>query len=389
MNPQGSLRVVIACGGTGGHLFPGQAVAEELLRRGNEVALVVSPKEIDRQAIQDWSALRASPGLCEVVVLPAVGLAPGRWLAFLLAFQRSYRQAAKWFRARPPQAVLAMGGFTSAAPALAGRRLGAAVFLHESNVIPGRANRWLSRAAAVAFTGFEETIPRLRAREVRQTGTPVRAQFHPRAAAECRARLGLEPAAEVLLVMGGSQGAGGINDAVLGALPLLRANFPETQFLHLSGADDRDRVTTAYQRAGARAVVQPFLSGMEFALGAATVAVSRAGASSLAELAALRVPALLVPYPAATDNHQHHNAMAFARAGAARVLPQSAATPEKFVAELAGLLGSADARERMRAALEPWHFADAAERIALHLIERSSAARAAGIRRHRSAAQFA
>ncbi len=140
-------RVAIACGGTGGHLFPGLAVAEELKQHGCAVTLLISPKEVDQQAVKSATGLK-------IATLPAVGLSEGKRLAFARGFLRSFRGSRKLFRAEPPEAVLAMGGFTSAAPLLVGRMLGAPVFLHESNTIPGRANRWLSRLVyQAAFWG--------------------------------------------------------------------------------------------------------------------------------------------------------------------------------------------------------------------------------------------
>src|SRR5262245_25675337 len=156
MNHCESLRpIAIACGGTGGHLFPGLAVAQELVERGCKVTLIVSPKEVDQQAVQGVVGM-------DVMTLPAVGLKRGGEIAFLRGCCRSYRAARKLFQARRPQAVLAMGGFTSAPPVLAGRRSGAPAFLHESNTIPGRANRLLSRMVTQAFVGFPSAAARLK-----------------------------------------------------------------------------------------------------------------------------------------------------------------------------------------------------------------------------------
>ena len=211
--------------------------------------------------------------------------------------------------------------------------LGAKTFLHESNTIPGRANRFLARFVDEAFVGFPEAAARLRARKVTTTGTPVRPQFQPVAirASAAALRFGLDPDRPTILVMGGSQGASGINDMILSALPLLGAER-DWQWLHLTGANDFEKVKAAYAARGFKAVVKPFLAEMDLALGAATVAVSRAGASSLAEIAAMRLPSLLVPFPAAADNHQFFNAQAFEATGAARLLEQKNATPEKVAA---------------------------------------------------------
>jgi UDP-N-acetylglucosamine--N-acetylmuramyl-(pentapeptide) pyrophosphoryl-undecaprenol N-acetylglucosamine transferase len=176
--------------------------------------------------------------------------------------------------------------------------------------------------------------------------------------------LGLDPLRPVLLVVGGSQGAQGVNDAALAALPVLLRDTPELQYLHLTGAADQGRVEAAYKSAGATAVVKPFLSEMELALGAATLAVSRAGASSLAEFAAVRVPAILIPYPVAADDHQTANARAVAANGAALWMPQKEALAGGLASRVASLLRDPARLESMGASLAAWHAADAARRIA-------------------------
>jgi UDP-N-acetylglucosamine--N-acetylmuramyl-(pentapeptide) pyrophosphoryl-undecaprenol N-acetylglucosamine transferase len=354
--------IAIACGGTGGHLFPGVAVAEELQKSGCAVALLVSPKEVDRQA------MKTAPNSFEIVTLPAVGLERGRNIAFVRCFAQSCRAAKKYFKKNPPQAVLAMGGFTSAPPVLAARFSGAKTFLHESNSIPGRANRWLSWIVNQAFIGFPQAAGRLHNRNVVVTGTPVRAQFQLREPAACRAALGMDPARPVVLVVGGSQGAGALNTLVIESLRPISCRAPGLQWLHLTGVSDAEKVRQAYAGQKLKAAVHPFLGEMELALGAATVAVSRAGASSLAELAAMRVPAVLIPFPAATDNHQFYNARAFDQAGAARLLEQKNATPETLAQLLLDLLENAASRAQMQTALSRWHAPDAAERIAENIL---------------------
>ena len=348
--------VAIACGGTGGHLFPGLAVAEQLQKRGCAVALLISPKEVDQQAVKSASGM-------EIITLPAVGLQNHNYLSFARSFWQSWRRSNTIFKSRPPQAVLAMGGFTSAPPILAARKFGARTFLHESNTIPGRANRFLARYVHEAFIGFPGAAS-LRARKITVTGTPVRSQFQPGAAAPCRAAFRLESDRPTILVMGGSQGASGINDLILSALPLLGDRTATWQWLHLTGPGDVKKMEQAYAARGFKAVVKPFLQEMDLALGAATMAVSRAGASSLAEIAAVRLPSLLVPYPAAADNHQFFNAQAFASTGAARMLEQKNASPDEVAALLGELIEAPAVRAKIQTALAQWHAPRAAEQIA-------------------------
>jgi UDP-N-acetylglucosamine--N-acetylmuramyl-(pentapeptide) pyrophosphoryl-undecaprenol N-acetylglucosamine transferase len=349
--------VAIACGGTGGHLFPGLAVAEQLEQRGCAVALVISPKDVDQEAVKSVLGM-------EVITLPGVALQNHNYPSFAYRFWQSWHAARKIFQSRPPQAVLAMGGFTSAPPVLAARKYGARTFLHESNAIPGRANRFLARFVDEAFVGFPGAAARLRARKVTTTGTPVRPQFQPGNPAPCRAAFRLESNRPTILVMGGSQGAGGINEMILSALSSLGNRSSTWQWLHLAGPKDVEKMEQAYAKHGFKAVVKPFLAEMDLALGAATIAVSRAGASSLAEIAAVRLPSVLVPYPAAADNHQFFNAQAFEATGAARLLEQKNATSEKVAALLSELIEGPVARAKIQTALAQWHSPKAAEQIA-------------------------
>ena len=353
--------IAIACGGTGGHLFPGLAVAQQLQERGCDVALLISPKEVDQQAVKSVRGM-------EIFTLPAVGLQNRNYFSFAKSFWNSFRAAQKFFQQRRPAAVLAMGGFTSAPPIFAAKLSGAKTFLHESNTIPGRANRLLARFVDTAFIGFPETATRLRAKKTLVTGTPVRPQFSEASienSESSRRALGLDPNLPVILVVGGSQGARGLNDLVLSALPLLK-NY-DWQFLHLTGANDFERVNAAYAANGIKAVVKPFLAEMNLALGAATACISRSGASSLAEMAAVRLPSLLVPLPTAADNHQFFNALAFEKTGAAKMLEQKS-SPEKVAAMLAEIVGDETTRKQIQSALAQWHAPAAAAEIAQNIL---------------------
>ncbi len=360
--------VAIACGGTGGHLFPGLAVAEQLKLRGCDVALLISPKDVDQQAVKSAHGM-------EIFTLPAVGLQNGNYFSFGGRFVKSLFAARKIFRRRRPDAVLAMGGFTSAPPVFVAKDMGVKTFLHESNTIPGRANRFLSRFVDEVFVGFPEAAARLKTRKVTTTGTPVRPQFQPRDAAACRTALGLEPNRPTILVVGGSQGARGLNEMILSALPLLAGRG--WQWLHLTGASDFEKVNAAYATRGIKAVVKPFLAEMDLALGAATACISRSGASSLAEIAAMRLPSLLVPFPAAADNHQYFNALAFEKSGAADLYFQKTVPDQKMKDLISNLLAGlilklvedTDERTKKQSALAQWHAPKAAEQIAENILQ--------------------
>lgn len=353
--------IAIACGGTGGHLFPGIAVGEELMRRGCDIVLLVSEKEIDQQAIKSAYGM-------QVTALPAVGLQAGQVGRFWRGFGKSLVAALRIFFERRPAVVLGMGGFACAPPILAGKLFRARTFLHESNFIPGRANRWLAPLVDCAFVGFPQAAAQLHNRNVLATGTPVRPQFQPTAADACRRALGLDSQRPVLLIMGGSQGASAVNHLAFAALPELIRAVPDLQFLHLTGPNDEATARAQYASQKVKAVVHTFLTEMELALGAATVVVSRAGASSLAELAAMQIPAVLIPYPTAADNHQFYNAHALASAGAAVRLEQSEATGEKLAALIIGLLRESDRYADVKRKLAKWHAPDAAPTIAEYIV---------------------
>ncbi|MFT4587020.1 MAG: UDP-N-acetylglucosamine--N-acetylmuramyl-(pentapeptide) pyrophosphoryl-undecaprenol N-acetylglucosamine transferase [Candidatus Binatia bacterium] len=349
--------IAIACGGTGGHLFPGIAIGDELVGRGCDVLLIISEKEIDQRAVQSVDTM-------EVVSLPAVGLGGGNYFRFLGGLYKSHRAIRKRFRARPPAAVLTMGGFTGAAPILAGRSVGANTFLHESNTIPGRANRWLARLIDQAFVWFPETARRLNHPRVSAVGMPVRSQFDIRKPEAARTALGLDPQKPTLLIMGGSQGARGLNRAIVEAAPRIAQRIKNAQFLHLTGQADLEATRAAYATSGIEAVTLAFLDEIETALNAATLTVSRAGASSLAEVAAVGAPSILIPYPYAADNHQFYNAGAFVAANAARMIEQSEASAERLGELIVDLLEDPQELDAMRDKLDAWHHPKAAERIA-------------------------
>lgn len=343
-------------------MFPGIAVGHEVLARGGRVTLFISEKEVDRRAVDGLQEMK-------ILALPSVGLTRDRIISFLTGVIRSRSRALAAFASDPPQIVLAMGGFTSAGPVLAGRRAGATCFLHDSNVIPGRANRWLARFADEVFVAFAPAQAHFK-KPTRVTGTPVRPEFQRAEAGHSRGTLGLRSQDPVLLVMGGSQGAAGINRLVREALPALVERFPRLQFIHLTGAADLEAVQATYLRLGVKALVQVFCAEMHHALGAATLVVSRAGGSSLAEIAATRTPSVLVPFPQAVDQHQKYNAAAFADAGAAVVVDQNEISVADFTSQLVGLLNDPTRLAAMSEKLRTWRVEDAAARIVDAMFDR-------------------
>ena len=355
-------KVAIACGGTGGHFFPGVAVAQEVKRRGGQVMLFASRKEVDRESAG------ALPD-AQIEFLPAVALLRGRRLAFAWGEIRSLVLCLKWFLRWKPGVVLVMGGFASVAPAIAGRLLGARVYLHESNSVPGRANRCLAHLCRGIFVGFPAAKEAFRGRKVVVSGTPVRREFRRALRPEVGRRLGLVSGAPVLLVMGGSQGARLLNDLTAKVAPILSGRHPDLQIIHLTGKHDHAPLRALYQRLGLRYFLSEFCPNVSELIQLATAVLSRAGASSLAEYAAVRVPALLIPYPHAVDDHQKKNAIIFAESGAAEWLEERRLRPSDAARVLSRLLYDQEARRRMKEALRAWNAENSASVIVDNLME--------------------
>ena len=352
------MNAVIACGGTGGHLFPGIAVAEVLQNRGHAVMLLVSEKDIDAVALSGRTNF-------QVEKLPTVGL-PSPFSPALFGFTRRFVESLSLcrsiYRKFNPQAVLGMGGFTSTAPVLAGRFRGIATFIHESNAVPGKANRWTARVVNAVMLGFKECAPFFPKACTEVTGTPVRTELVRLDRAESRRKLGLQEDLPTLLVMGGSQGASGINQALIKALPFLQG--VPLQVIHLSGARDERLVGDNYRRENVPAYVGAFHHQMEEVYSAADLVVARAGAASLAEFAGFSLPGIVIPFPYAADDHQTRNAEIFARADAAILLKQADLSGELLARNIRELVENPQRLQQMAANCARLAPNDAAGRVA-------------------------
>jgi UDP-N-acetylglucosamine--N-acetylmuramyl-(pentapeptide) pyrophosphoryl-undecaprenol N-acetylglucosamine transferase len=353
------MRIAIACGGTGGHLFPGLAVAEELRHRGHDTLLLVSPKQIDAIALKETKEpSHALPGI------GWPGIFTPRLFTFGTSLWQSWKECGEVYRQFQPTAVVGMGGFTSAVPLLLGRRLQLPTFIHESNAIPGRVTKLIAPLVNKTLLGFESCANYLRRAHCVVTGTPVRrglARIDRAVAAE---KFGLNPALPIVFIMGGSQGAHGINQLVLKALPLWHNSRDEVQFIHLAGQADANIAEINFRRQRLTAVVRAFSTEMDHFYSLADVVISRSGAASLTELSHYSLPSLLVPYPAAADDHQTYNAKIFQRAGAARILPENKTTPEDLFANVSEILTNEPVRRSMAEAAGKLAGEDAARRVA-------------------------
>ncbi|HUI06697.1 MAG TPA: undecaprenyldiphospho-muramoylpentapeptide beta-N-acetylglucosaminyltransferase [Verrucomicrobiae bacterium] len=371
------MKVMIACGGTGGHLFPGLAVAEALRTRHHQVRLLVSEKAVDQTALGPLTGSCDRSGPIAVQTVPAVGYeGSSRLIRFCFRLAKATRGCAIACDEFRPDVVLGMGGFTSV-PALFAvrwfRRRGTVALIHESNAVPGKANRWAGRFADGVAVGLAECAQFFGRTPVTVTGTPIRAALRERsrrgAKADARERLGLRSGRLTVLVAGGSQGAHAINQALAVALPWLAGRGEMLQFVHLSGPRDEQFVRESYGENAFEAKVMSFCSQMELAYGAADLVVARSGAATLAEIAAFGLPAILIPYPHAAGNHQWHNARVFERAGAARLIDQAqlngrrTGAGQSLAALIASLVDDEGGRHQMATAARALAVDDAVERM--------------------------
>jgi UDP-N-acetylglucosamine--N-acetylmuramyl-(pentapeptide) pyrophosphoryl-undecaprenol N-acetylglucosamine transferase len=304
-------RFLIACGGTGGHLSPGIALAEALVARGHKTTLLISHKKVDARLSAKYPKL----------VFERVPSAPFRWrpdglLRFLWQQGRGVWFCLKLVRRVKPDVIIGFGGFTNAGVVLAGRFCHVPVALHEANRIPGRAIRMLSRFARRLYLPPGVRLPGRLGLMVRHTGLPVRSEIARIGRAEARAQLGVDPAQKLLVVLGGSQGSSSLNQWVDDNLSALAQQGVQVWCVTGMGKGDIG-VKELPGRNGqtVRAWSEPFSDRMGLLMSAADLAVSRAGAGTLAELVHCETPAILIPYPFAADNHQQANAVYFEQQG--------------------------------------------------------------------------
>jgi UDP-N-acetylglucosamine--N-acetylmuramyl-(pentapeptide) pyrophosphoryl-undecaprenol N-acetylglucosamine transferase len=352
------LRVVIAGGGTGGHLFPGIAVAQEFkAARGAAVTFITTPKAVSAQILERYGfpweniASRALKRQGLFSRLRALWGVPGNIL-----------EAKKRLVALSPHLVLGMGGHTSGPVGVAAYLLKIPLALHEQNAIPGTTNRWLSRLAGKVFVSFPASRGYFPPDLTLWTGNPIREEFF-----QMQAERPEEPF--TVLITGGSQGAHHLNLEALAALPLLADLKERLQFFHITGEADQEGVEAGYQRAGFTVQVAAFTPEVAKWMAQAHLVVCRAGASTLAELAAVGRGALLVPYPFAANNHQEHNARFLAEVGAGEMILNKDFTGEVLAGKIRQLMADPQARNLMEAASRRLARPDAAKEIVQGCLE--------------------
>jgi UDP-N-acetylglucosamine--N-acetylmuramyl-(pentapeptide) pyrophosphoryl-undecaprenol N-acetylglucosamine transferase len=313
-------KFLISCGGTGGHLSPGIALAEGLRARGHEVTLLISWKKVDARLSEKYPDLR-------FVRIAGTGFSwqPLKLIRCLVSQLQGFRFCRRLIRQMKPDGIVGFGGFTSAPIVLAGRLQGVPVALHESNRVPGLAIRTLGRFAQRVYLPPGIRISGVRAAAMRHVGMPLRREMMRLSQSASRASLGLEPNQKVLAILGGSQGASALNDWAREELPALAAEGIQVYCITgLGKGEPETHQRQARNGAPIRAVFAPFCDRMADLLSASDLVISRAGAGTLAELIRCVTPAILVPFPQAADDHQRANAAFFERQGGGLVVAQTA-----------------------------------------------------------------
>lgn len=316
-------RFLIACGGTGGHLAPGIALAEALLARGHEARLFISQKRVDSRLAEKYPHLAV-----ERVPGAPFGLRPDVLARCVVKQTQGFAFSLRILREFRPHAVVGFGGFTNAGVTLAARLRNIPVALHEANRVPGRAVRVLSRLAQRLYLPPGVRLPGRLGLQVRHTGLPVRAEIVrlPREAA--RAMLGVDPRQKLLVFLGGSQGSSQLNAwAEANAAALAQEGVQLWCVTGLGKGELAVRDFRAKTGEGVRAWFEPFTDRVGVLMSAADLVVSRAGAGTIAELVRCETPAVLVPYPFAADNHQWANARHFEQQGGGLVIDQNNLSP--------------------------------------------------------------
>lgn len=335
------MKILIAAGGTGGHILPGVAIAKALRERGHWVHFVVK-KDRESQAFLAREGFPSSAfyfeGFPRKISLRAA--------LFPITALSAFLSARRIFRRESPDVFLGMGGYISVPAGLAAQGRGVPIVLHEQNVRAGLANRFLSRWARTVATSFDLTEGLSARGRIVCTGLPLRPDLAPKNPAESRLSLGLDPDAFTFLIFGGSQGARGLNAKVLEAVKVLAKEKPTWQYIHLTGQTDENKARSMYESLGVKSFVRAFHSDMSTIYSAADFVVARAGANTVMELQRMGRLALLVPFPHATDDHQTANAQVLEKTGGARVVSEKDLTGDLLVA----ILKELPPTDRLRAA---------------------------------------
>ncbi len=353
------MRVIIAGGGTGGHLFPGIAVAEEFKQRSKEIEVVFMGTE---NGLEARIIPREGYPIKLLKTEGVLGKSLFKQIMALIAAMRAVFTSMSFFREVEPDIVIGTGGYASVGPVVAARFMGIPVMIMEQNMVPGMANRFLAKLASSVAITYHESASYFQRGKTMRTGNPVRMSILCGKRDEAMDLFKLDTDKLTVLVLGGSSGAKRINDSMVSALNSLLDIRDGIQFLHQTGDSDYERIKSTYRDLGFSAMVAPFINQMAEAYAAADIVISRAGATTLAELTALGKPMLLVPYPHAAG-HQEYNARKLVEVGGARLVRDHELTASVMASHIREMCGSEELRGDMRRLSRTHGRKDAAQRV--------------------------
>ena len=355
------LGIIVAGGGTGGHLFPAISVVGELEKRVSNCRVLFIVGKRGRGA----DLIKAQGYRVEMVDVEGMkGRGFGKILSVLFRIPRSVFQSMGHIKRFAPDVVFGVGGYSAGPVCMAAKLKGIPSAIHEQNTVPGFTNRMLARFVDRIFVSFEQTRDLLGGRKIIVTGMPIREEILSASKSKPE-----EAGKFTILVMGGSQGSAAINKAFVQALYLMRSRGKEVHVIHQTGEADFERTLSDYKARGIEGEVMPFIKDMACAYLRADLVICRAGASTIFELAAMRKPAILIPYPYAANRHQDFNAQALADTGGAIVVFEKDMTPELLADHICEAMDNRVSLEKRGLAAGNLARGDAARVIAEQLLE--------------------
>lgn len=339
------MKIAFAGGGTAGHLMVGLSTAEEIRSRFSEAEIIFfgTDKEFEKRCVEQrgfrfrqmhakkWG--KSFKHLFPFIIATGIGIVES-----LIALRRFN-----------PDIVVGLGGYVSVAPIIAAKLLSIPSVLLEQNVIPGKANRFLAKWVDEVYCHWRGSLKWFnKAKVVRVTGTPIRKDILYSQRCSSAEKFGLSSSKKTILVTGGSQGAQAINEVILRCLPKLEPLSSELQIIHCTGENGYEAAKAAYKQTDINAFVCSFLDDMGAAFSMTDIIICRAGATTIAEITAIGIPAILIPYPHAADNHQYWNAIELASNGGGYLLQQIDLTPEKIIELITDLFNNKEKYDRMK-----------------------------------------
>lgn len=338
-----SFNIILAAGGTGGHLFPAIAIADAIREISPEsrCLFITSGKQLEKNILD-----AAGYNMETITVSGIAGLGIFTKIRAALKIPGAVSRSAGIIKNFNADAVIGMGSYTAGPVLMASKMMGIKTGIHEQNRRPGITNRIMSKYSGRVYSSFEDTFPDVSDERLRFLGNPVRSNIVSNSGINHQRTSGIFR----VLVIGGSQGSRNVNSAVMNALPLLEEKntaYSDFEFIHQTGTSDYEAVKAAYGKTGIKAEVSPFFTDMERLYSEADLLVCRAGASTVAEISVMGKPAIFIPFPAAAGGHQSENAEALEKAGAASVIEEKDLSPEILAEKIISLKNSPEKMKLM------------------------------------------